>query len=116
MLLFDNTLVFVKSLGKKIKKFNLPWYLKNKYTLTLFLLFTWVLLFDNFDLLTVIKMRIEIHKKEKEIEHLQTLIDRDKENYKELTSDKEELEKFARENYLMKKENEDIFILLPKEE
>jgi len=105
----------MKSIGKKIKQFHIPWYLKNKYILTVFLLFTWVLLFDNFDLITVIKMRIEINKKEKEMDHLQTLIEQDKQNYKELTSNQEQLEKFARENYLMKKENEDIFIILPIE-
>ena len=105
----------MKSIGKKIKQVHIPWYLKNKYILTVFLLFTWVLLFDNFDLVTVIKMRIEINKKEKEMEHLQTLIEQDKQNYKELTSNREQLEKFARENYLMKKENEDIFIILPIE-
>lgn len=99
----------------KIKDFTIPWYFKNKYTLTFFLLFTWVLLFDNFDLFTVIKMRIEINKKEKEMNHLQTLIERDKQNYRELTSNREQLEKFARENYLMKKENEDIFIIIPEE-
>jgi len=105
----------MKSIGKKIKQVHIPWYLKNKYILTVFLLFTWVLLYDNFDLVTVIKMRIEINKKEKEMEHLQTLIEQDKQNYKELTSNREQLEKFARENYLMKKENEDIFIILPIE-
>ena len=72
-------------------------------------------MFDNFDLFTVVKMRIEINKKEKEMEHLQTLIEQDKQNYKELTSNREQLEKFARENYLMKKENEDIFIIIPAE-
>jgi len=60
-------------------------------------------------------MRIEIYKKEKEMSHLQTLIEQDKQNYKELTSNRKQLEKFARENYLMKKENEDIFIILPKD-
>jgi cell division protein FtsB len=49
------------------------------------------------------------------MEHLQTLIEQDKLNYKELTSNREQLEKFARENYLMKRENEDIFIILPEE-
>jgi cell division protein FtsB len=104
----------MKSLGQKIKGINIPWYVKNKYILTVFMLFTWVLLFDNFDLVTVIKMRVEINKKENEMEHLQILIEQDKLNYKELTSNQKQLEKFARENYLMKKENEDIFIILPE--
>jgi len=104
----------MKSLYKKIKQIKIPWYIKNKYLLALVFLFTWVLLFDNYDLITVIKMRIEINNKENEIEKLQTLIEQDKQNYRELTSNPEQLEKFARENYLMKKENEDIFIILPE--
>lgn len=104
---------------KKIKNFythTIPWYLKNKFTITFFLLFTWVLLFDTFDLLTVIKMRFEINKKTNEIENIQALIQADKQHYHELTSDPELLEKFAREQYLMKKDNEDIYIVLAKED
>ena len=103
---------------KKIKSFytdKIPWYLKNKFTITFFLLFTWVLLFDSFDLLTVMKMRYEINNKTKEMEHIQTLIEADQLHYHELTSDPELLEKFAREQYLMKKENEDIYIILEED-
>lgn len=104
---------------KKIKHFyihTIPWYLKNKYTITFFLLFSWVLLFDNFDLFTVMKMRYEIRQKQEEMEAIQTLIIADQLHYLELTSDPELLEKFAREQYLMKKEDEDIYIILAKED
>ena len=104
---------------KKIKNFyihKIPWYLKNKFTITFFLLFTWVLLFDTFDLLTVMKMRYEINQKTNEMEQIQALIAADKLHYHELTSDPELLEKFAREQYLMKKDDEDIFIILAKED
>jgi len=104
---------------KRIKNFykeKIPWYLKNKFTITFFLLFTWVLLFDTFDLLTVVKIRYEIHNKNNEIEQIQTLIASDQQHYHELTSDPALLEKFAREQYLMKKDNEDIYIILPEAE
>ena len=61
-------------------------------------------------------MRYEINKKSEEMEHIQSLITADKLHYMELTSDPELLEKFAREQYLMKKEDEDIYIILAKEE
>ena len=61
-------------------------------------------------------MRYEINQKSKEMEHIEALIEADKLHYHELTSDPELLEKFAREQYLMKKENEDIYIILAKEE
>lgn len=61
-----------------------------------------------------IRYESQIKDLESQIEyyHRQTEIDRKKLN--ELQSNKEDLEKFARENYLMKKENEDIFILEEK--
>lgn len=61
-------------------------------------------------------MRFEINKKTNEIENIQALIQADKQHYHELTSDPELLEKFAREQYLMKKDNEDIYIVLAKED
>lgn len=103
----------MKSLIKKIRAVHIPWYLRNKYTLTFFLLFAWVLLFDGFDLVTVTKMRLQINQKEKEIEQLDRWIERDKQYFHELTSDPEQLEKFAREEYLMKRENEDIYVIVP---
>lgn len=35
----------------------------------------------------------------------------DKKKLEQLESDKDQIEKFARENYLMKKENEDVYII-----
>ena len=84
--------------------------------MTFFFLFSWILLFDTFDLLTVIKMGFEISKKHKEMEQIQELIIADQQHFHELTSDPELLEKFAREQYLMKKEDEDIYIILAEED
>lgn len=36
---------------------------------------------------------------------------KDKQKLKELESDKDHIEKFGRENYFMKRENEDVFII-----
>jgi cell division protein FtsB len=41
---------------------------------------------------------------------------RTKEQLHELGSDTELLEKFARERYLMKRDNEDIFVLVPEKD
>lgn len=58
-----------------------------------------------------LKYDAEIKELESQIEfyHKQTEVDRKK--LDELKSNTEDLEKFARENYLMKKENEEIFII-----
>tara|TARA_R110001583_G_scaffold43034_2_gene136811 strand:+ start:2080 stop:2313 length:234 start_codon:yes stop_codon:yes gene_type:complete len=52
----------------------------------------------------------EINKLKKEKEYYKSQIDEDKELINKL-DDKEELEKFAREEYKMKKENEEIYII-----
>lgn len=46
-----------------------------------------------------------------QIDHYREQTVKDKQKLEELQSDKDRIEKFARENYLMKKENEDVFIV-----
>ena len=53
----------------------------------------------------------QINELNKQIEYYRKKTEVDKEQLKLLQSDKENIEKFARENFLMKKENEDIFII-----
>lgn len=53
----------------------------------------------------------QIRDLESQIEYYQKLTESDREKLHELRSNDEDLEKFARENYLMKKENEDVFIV-----
>ena len=52
-----------------------------------------------------------IHSLESEKEYYQKKIEADNEKLKELKTNDENLEKFAREQYLMKKSDEDIFIV-----
>ncbi len=77
------------------------------------LLFVVVMLFLFSD--SNIKKRIdsdrEIRSLKKQIEFYRKKIEADKTKLYELQSDKDNLEKFARENYLMKKENEEVFII-----
>lgn len=53
----------------------------------------------------------QIHGLKKEIQHYQNIIDESKVKLNELESNENNLEKFAREQYLMKKNNEDIYII-----
>ena len=58
-----------------------------------------------------IKHESQIKDLEAQIELYQKQIERDREMLDELQSNNEDLEKFARENYYMKKDNEEIFII-----
>ncbi|MBD8349539.1 MULTISPECIES: FtsB family cell division protein [unclassified Dysgonomonas] len=54
---------------------------------------------------------LEIHNLKTQIEYYQEKTETDKRKLNELRSDKDNIEKFARENYLMKRENEEVFII-----
>ncbi|MDY9918998.1 MULTISPECIES: FtsB family cell division protein [Proteiniphilum] len=60
------------------------------------------------------KYEAQIKDLESQIEFYRQQTEIDTEKLNELQSNKEDLEKFARENYLMKKENEEIFIIKEK--
>ena len=62
-----------------------------------------------------IKKRIqsdrEIRSLKNQIEFYRNKVEADKTKLHELQSDKDNLEKFARENYFMKKGNEEVFVI-----
>lgn len=53
----------------------------------------------------------EIRELNSQIEHYKKKTESDTKKLEELEADKDQIEKFARENYLMKKSNEDVFII-----
>ncbi|WP_149276943.1 FtsB family cell division protein [Pareuzebyella sediminis] len=84
--------------------------LTNMYLLVLTVFVIWMLFFDTNSLLIHLELRKEIKKLEKQQEFLQEEIANDKKILEKL-SDPEELEKFARENYYLKKKNEEIYLI-----
>jgi cell division protein DivIC len=82
----------------------------NKYLLILSVFIVWMVFFDENSILMHREFNKEIDKLNSEKEYYNSQIDQDKEIIKKLKN-KEELEKFAREEYNMKKDNEDIYII-----
>ncbi len=85
--------------------------LKNKYTLSLIIFFGWVIFFDQNNLMQRTKIVNELHQLEKDKLYYINKIKADSQKLNELKTSEDNLEKFAREQYLMKKDNEDIFII-----
>jgi len=56
----------------------------------------------------------KIRSREKEIKHYQKEIEINSKKLNDLHTDKEGLERFAREEYFMKKPNEDVYIIKNK--
>jgi cell division protein DivIC len=88
--------------------------LKNKYILTSILFVVWVLFFDQNNLLDRKKYVDEYKQLLKDKEYYLQKIEEDKRRLEELQTNNENLEKFAREQYLMKKDDEEIFIIKEK--
>ncbi len=96
---------------RKTWKKVLPW-LKNKYILTLIIFFVWMLFLDTHNLVDrFISMR-QLSRMKHDREYYIDRIEKDSARMNELRTNRENLEKFAREQYLMKKEDEDIFIII----
>lgn len=71
----------------------------------------WIAFFDSNDLVSMIRNRFKLNKIEQEIRYYDDQIAALKEAKGSLNSNKELLEKFAREQYLFKRANEDIYLL-----
>ncbi|MGA3013148.1 MAG: septum formation inhibitor [Bacteroidales bacterium] len=84
----------------------------NKYTITLLLFGVWMMFFDNSSLLNRMKFKEKLNTLKQEKRAYLNEIKNDSILTEKLLSDTLEMEKFARENYLMKKDKEDVFLLI----
>jgi cell division protein DivIC len=86
--------------------------LKNKYLLTLAAFGLWMVFFDSQDIITThFKLRNELIQLEESRNYYLDQIETTKKELEQLKSDPATLEKYAREKYHMKKDNEDLFIV-----
>lgn len=85
-------------------------FITNKYVLILAFFIVWMTFFDENSYLMHREFNKEIDKLNSEKEYYESEIANDKAVIENL-KDKEELEKFAREEYKMKRDNEDIYII-----
>ncbi|HCC71666.1 MAG TPA: septum formation initiator [Bacteroidales bacterium] len=95
---------------------KIPPILKNRYFLTLLVFLIWILLFDNNNLIDRYHYMKNLRQLEKDKIYYQERIEEDQRKLKELRTNNENLEKFAREQYFMKKENEDIYIIVDEDD
>ena len=94
---------------------RLPWYLKNRYAITVYVFVIWMAFFDEYNVIDQIELRAELYQLESDKEYYQREIVTIKEDLDELLSNNDKLEKFAREKYFMKRPEEEIFIFVEEE-
>lgn len=86
--------------------------IRNKYVLSLLVFFLWLLFFDSNSLLDRFAHKQRIGQLQDDKVYYSNKIEETRERIKELKTDEENLEKFAREQYLMKEDDEDLFIIV----
>tara|TARA_B110000263_G_scaffold86193_1_gene75262 strand:- start:405 stop:722 length:318 start_codon:yes stop_codon:yes gene_type:complete len=100
----------------KLKEFykKIPSVFKNKYFIVGFLFIIWIVFLDENNLVLLNQQQSNLEKNQEIIDSLENEISEMEDKLERLNNDQKELEKFARENFLMKKENEDIIIIREK--
>lgn len=84
----------------------------NKYLIVLAGFIVWILFFDGNNLMQHRKNLAELEQLESQVKFYKHKIEADKRKLYELQTNDENLEKFAREQFLMKKADEDVFVIV----
>ncbi|MES2830255.1 MAG: septum formation initiator family protein [Bacteroidota bacterium] len=86
--------------------------IRNKYFLTVIAFVVWMLFFDKNDLIAQYEFKSEVSKLQEEKDFYVQEIAQVKTDLNELNTNLGTAEKFAREKYFMKKDNEDVFVII----
>lgn len=90
-------------------------YLKNKYLISVLVLLTVLLVIEDTNVFSLFKLKSDLRELKKDNLEKEKSIENIKKKTLELTTNPEALEKFARENYKMKKKDEVIYLFVDKD-
>jgi cell division protein FtsB len=88
------------------------WWDKYKYWIIGLAILSWMTIFDSNNFIDLIQLRSEVSDLKEQKTYYQTEINKALKAEKELFSSQNNLEQFAREKYLMKRDSEDLFIIV----
>ena len=91
---------------------KLPPYIRNKYSLALIVFILWMLFFDRNRVINQVRILNTLGDMRSQKEYYQEQIMLDSTALHILETDKEALERYAREKYLMKRDNEDVYLVI----
>lgn len=87
----------------------------NKYLIAIGGFVVWIMFFDENNLMQHRRNLAELSQLEEQVDLYKQKIEADQRKLYELQTNDENLEKFAREQFLMKKADEDIFVIVEEE-
>lgn len=94
---------------------KIPNPIRNKYILTAIAFCVWMLFFDRHDVYTQIKLSNTLVEMTEKNKHFGERIEEINSVSKELKENDDAKERFARESYYMKKDDEEVFVIERKE-
>ncbi|SRR5690348_1172718 len=95
---------------------RIPAFLRNKYLIATVAFVVFIVFFDDRDLISNFRHTRELKDLEKSRQYYTEEIAKTRQELKQLRTDAALLEKYAREKYLMKRDNEDLFLVKSKKE
>ena len=100
----------------KLLYHNLPSFIKNRYVLVTVSLVVWLAFFDSHNWIRQYKLASEKQDLIEKMSFYSSEIEKDSTALFNLNNNPETQEKFAREKYYIKKDNEDIIIIIESDE
>lgn len=91
---------------------RLPPIFRNFYVVGIVFFLVWMTLLDQNDFISRFRLTAKLRSLENEKEYYQEKIQEVQKDHDELFGERESIEKFAREKYLMKKDTEEIFLIV----
>ena len=88
-------------------------FIRNKYVLATTFFLVWVLFIDTNNIFVWMNDLRTVAQQEKQKEYYREAIRQTDEKLNQLTSNKDSLEKFAREQYLFHEKDEEVFVIAP---
>ncbi len=104
----------LRGVKEKLLRF-VPVRLRNRYGAGILCFIAWIAFFDDHDMWTTWKLRRQLGDLREEHAYYAGQILVTRERIHQLDSDAALLEKFARERYMFKRDEEDIFVLVAEE-
>ena len=99
-----------------LEMFNkLPKFARNFYFVGAVIFIGWMVFFDANDFYSQYKLKSKLSDLENQRDHYLQEIEKVKADREALLNDKSQLERFAREKYYMKKEGEEVFIVVQED-
>lgn len=95
---------------------RMPAWMKNRYVLTVLIFLLWIIFLDPNNLISRAREIKTRNRLEREKEYYMGRIEEDRRKLNELRTSNENLEKYAREQYRMKRPDEDLFIIVTPEQ